>query len=235
MFKPGPQRRIVLATNVAETSLTVPRIRYVIDTGTARVKRYSQRNQLERLHIEPISQAAADQRKGRCGRVGPGVCYRLYDEDEFASAPRYTDPEILRSSLAGVILRMLALQARRCRGVSVRRSAVRARDRATAIAGSPRSRRDRRRSAGSRAIGRTLAQAADRRRARRACWSRRETARCVARTARARSFLSIQDPRERPADARQAADQAHAVFADPKSDFVGVLKLWSAYTTRTRS
>src|SRR5262249_30773976 len=85
-------------------------IRYVIDTGTARVKRYSQRNQLERLHIEPISQAAADQRKGRCGRVGPGVCFRLYGEDDFAQRPRFTDPEILRSSLAGVILRMLSLK-----------------------------------------------------------------------------------------------------------------------------
>ncbi|MDR2013906.1 MAG: DEAD/DEAH box helicase, partial [Rhodanobacter sp.] len=110
VFRPGPQRRIVLATNVAETSLTVPRIRYVIDTGTARVKRYSQRNQLERLHVEPISQAAADQRKGRCGRVGPGVCFRLYAEEDYAQRARYTDPEILRSSLAGVILRMLALK-----------------------------------------------------------------------------------------------------------------------------
>jgi ATP-dependent helicase HrpA len=110
VFKPGPQRRIVLATNVAETSLTVPRIRYVIDTGSARVKRYSPRNQLERLHIEPISQAAADQRKGRCGRIGAGICYRLYDEEDYAQRARYTDPEILRSSLAGVILRMLALK-----------------------------------------------------------------------------------------------------------------------------
>ena len=110
VFKPGPQRRIVLATNVAETSLTVPRIRYVVDTGTARVKRYMPRSQLERLHVEPISQAAADQRKGRCGRVGPGICIRLYAEDDFASRPRYSDPEILRSSLAGVILRMLSLK-----------------------------------------------------------------------------------------------------------------------------
>ncbi|MFZ1221916.1 MAG: ATP-dependent RNA helicase HrpA, partial [Dokdonella sp.] len=110
VFKPGPKRRIVLATNVAETSLTVPRIRFVVDTGTARVKRYSQRGQLERLHIEPISQAAADQRKGRCGRVAAGICYRLYDEDDYAQRPCYTDPEILRSSLAGVILRMLSLK-----------------------------------------------------------------------------------------------------------------------------
>jgi ATP-dependent helicase HrpA len=110
VFKPGPGRRIVLATNVAETSLTVPRIRYVVDTGTARTKRYSPRNQLERLHIEPISQAAADQRKGRCGRVGPGICVRLYGENDFIARPAFSDPEILRSSLAGVILRMLSLR-----------------------------------------------------------------------------------------------------------------------------
>src|SRR6185312_15979082 len=110
VFKPGPKRRVVLATNVAETSLTVPRIRYVVDTGSARVKRYSQRSQLERLHVEPVSQAAADQRKGRCGRIGPGICYRLYDEADFAARNAFTDPELLRSSLANVILRMLALK-----------------------------------------------------------------------------------------------------------------------------
>src|SRR6185312_15207055 len=110
VFKPGSARRIVLATNVAETSLTVPRIRYVIDTGTARVKRYMSRSQLERLHIEPIAQSAADQRKGRCGRVGPGICIRLYSEEDYLARPRYSDPEILRSSLAGVILRMLSLR-----------------------------------------------------------------------------------------------------------------------------
>ena len=109
VFNPGPGRRIVLATNVAETSLTVPRIRYVIDPGLARVKRYSPRGKLDRLHIEPVSQASADQRKGRCGRIAAGVCYRLYGEDDFATRPRYTDPEILRASLAGVILRMLTL------------------------------------------------------------------------------------------------------------------------------
>ncbi len=109
VFHPGPQRRIVLATNVAETSLTVPRIRYVIDPGVARVKRYSPRQKLDRLHIEPVSQASADQRKGRCGRIAAGICYRLYSEADFQSRPRYTDPEILRASLAGVILRMLRL------------------------------------------------------------------------------------------------------------------------------
>ena len=109
VFNPGPKRRIVLATNVAETSLTVPRIRYVIDPGLARIKRYSPRSKLDRLHIEPISQASADQRKGRCGRISDGICYRLYSDADFASRPLYTDPEIRRAALAGVILRMLSL------------------------------------------------------------------------------------------------------------------------------
>ena len=110
VFNPGVKRRIVLATNVAETSLTVPRIRHVVDPGTARVNRWSHRHKVQRLHIEPVSQAAADQRKGRCGRVGPGICWRLYDEADYARRPRFTDPELLRSSLAGVILRLLSLK-----------------------------------------------------------------------------------------------------------------------------
>jgi ATP-dependent helicase HrpA len=228
VFRPGPQRRIVLATNVAETSLTVPRIRYVIDTGTARVKRYSQRNQLERLHIEPISQAAADQRKGRCGRVGPGTCFRLYAEDDYLQRPRYTDPEILRSSLAGVILRMLALKlgdvadfpfveapSERAIGDGYRRlaeiGAIDA-DRKLAAIG-----RTIARLPIDVALGRMLVEAEQR-------GALRELLVLA-------SFLSIQDPRERPADARQAADQAHAAFANPKSDFASVLKLWTAYTT----
>ena len=109
MFAPHSARRIVLATNVAETSLTVPGIRYVIDAGTARIKRYSFRSKVEQLPIEPISQAAANQRAGRCGRVADGICIRLYDEADFAARPRFTEPEIVRSSLAGVILRMKSL------------------------------------------------------------------------------------------------------------------------------
>jgi ATP-dependent helicase HrpA len=226
VFKPGIKRRVVLATNVAETSLTVPRIRYVIDTGTARVKRYSQRSQLERLHVEPVSQAAADQRKGRCGRVGPGICYRLYDEADFASRAAFTDPELLRSSLANVILRMLALQLGdveafpfleapdpRVVADGYRRLAeISAIDDARKLT----------------AIGRTLARLPiDVQLARmlvegEKLHSLRELLIIV-------SFLSIQDPRERPSDARQQADAAHAVFADPKSDFVGVLNLWRAY------
>ena len=226
VFKPGTLRRLVLATNVAETSLTVPRIRYVIDTGTARVKRYSARNQLERLHIEPIAQAAADQRKGRCGRTGPGVCLRLYGEDDFANRPRYSDPEILRSSLAGVILRMLALKL----GEVDKFPFVEAPD--------------------NRAIGdgyRRLAELGAIDEQRRLTETGRAIARLPIDVALARmlieaqrlgalrellilvAFLSIQDPRERPADARAAADMAHAQFADPKSDFVSILNLWHAH------
>ncbi|MEO7199928.1 MAG: ATP-dependent RNA helicase HrpA, partial [Dokdonella sp.] len=226
VFNPGALRRIVLATNVAETSLTVPRIRYVIDTGTARVKRYGQRSMLERLHIEPISQAAADQRKGRCGRVAAGVCYRLYAEDDFNQRPRYTDTEILRTSLAGVILRMLSLKlgdpeqfpfveppADRAIGDGYRRlaelGAIDEQRRLTAM-------------------GRVLAQIpVDVALGRMLIEGQRlnvlrELLVLVA-------WLSIPDPRERPADARQQADAAHAPFNDPRSDFLGVLSLWKAY------
>ncbi len=226
VFKPGPKRRVVLATNVAETSLTVPRIRYVIDSGQARVKRYSQRSQLERLHVEPISRAAADQRKGRCGRVGPGTCYRLYDEADYAGRAAYTDPELLRSSLANVILRMLSLQLGEVDDFPV----LEAPDPRVVADGY-------RRLAEISAIdeqrkltptGRTLARLPiDVQLARmlveaQQLGSLREMLLLVA-------FLSIQDPRERPADARPQADAAHAQFADPKSDFAGVLNLWRAY------
>ena len=226
VFKPGPKRRVVLATNVAETSLTVPRIRYVIDTGTARVKRYSQRSQLERLHVESISQAAADQRKGRCGRVGPGICYRLYDEADYASRAAYTDPELLRSSLANVILRMLSLQLGEVDEFPFLESpdprVVADGYRRLAEIGAIDERRQ------LTPIGRTLARLPiDVQLARmlveaHTLGSLRELLAVVA-------FLSIQDPRERPADARQQADAAHAAFADPKSDFVGVLNLWREY------
>ncbi len=129
MFKPSSRRRrIVLATNVAETSLTVPGIRYVVDTGLARVKRYSYRNKVEQLQVEPISQAAANQRAGRCGRVADGVCIRLYSEDDYAKRARFTDPEVQRSSLAAVILRMKSLGLGDVAEVSVRRTSTGARD-----------------------------------------------------------------------------------------------------------
>ena len=226
IFSPGPKRRIVLATNVAETSLTVPRIRYVIDPGLARVKRYSPRGKLERLHVEPISQASANQRAGRCGRVAAGVCFRLYAQDDFELRPRYTDPEILRASLAGVILRMLSLGLGRLEEfpfleVPDPRAIADGWQQLQELGAVDRERR-------LTDIGRTMAR-----------WpvdvalSRMLIAanghgvlrQMLAITA----FLGVQDPRERPADQRQAADQAHAQFADPRSEFVGILRLWEAY------
>ncbi len=270
VFKPGPRRRIVLATNVAETSLTVPRIRYVVDTGSARVKRYSPRNQLERLHVEAISQAAAEQRKGRCGRVGPGVCFRLYDEDDFARRAPYTEPEILRSSLAGVILRMLALdlgdpedfpfvEAPSARAIG---DGYRRLNELGAIAGapvrSPPNAEDRQAALGHRVSRSSVRASASVEREPEPVQSRmvqtprltdigRTLSRLPVDAALGRmlieggrrgvlremlvltAFLSVQDPRERPADARQQADAAHALFADPRSDFIGVLRLWAAY------
>ncbi|MDF3982070.1 ATP-dependent RNA helicase HrpA [Luteibacter sp. PPL554] len=226
VFRPGPKRRIVLATNVAETSLTVPRIRYVVDPGTARVKRYSQRGQLERLHIEPISQAAANQRKGRCGRVGPGICYRLYDEADFALRPAYTDPELLRSSLANVILRMLALDL----GDVDDFPFLEAPDPRVVADGYRRLAEIGAIDDGHRLteIGRTVARLPiDVQLARMLVEARRLGSLVDLVTIVA--FLSIQDPRERPPDARGQADAAHAQFADPRSDFVGVLNLWKAY------
>jgi ATP-dependent helicase HrpA len=228
VFHPGTQRRIVLATNVAETSLTVPRIHHVVDPGVARVKRYSPRQKLDRLHIEPVSQASADQRKGRCGRVAPGTCYRLYSEADFLSRPAYTDPEIRRAALAGVILRMLTLglgdierfpflEPPDPRAIAdgwqqlAELGAVDASRRLTAI-------------------GRAMARLpVDVKLARMlvAAYGHGVLADMLV----VASFLGIQDPRERPADARAAADTAHAQFADPKSEFVGILKLWEAYRT----
>ncbi|WP_079522558.1 ATP-dependent RNA helicase HrpA [Luteibacter sp. 22Crub2.1] len=226
VFRPGPKRRIVLATNVAETSLTVPRIRYVVDPGTARVKRYSQRGQLERLHIEPISQAAANQRKGRCGRVGPGICYRLYEEADFNLRPEFTDPELLRSSLANVILRMLALDLGEVEDFPF----LEAPDPRIVADGYRRLAEigaiddDRRLTA----TGRTVARLPiDVQLARMLVEARRLGS--LAELTTIVAFLSIQDPRERPPEARGQADAAHAQFADPKSDFVGVLNLWRGY------
>jgi len=226
VFKPGTKRRIVLATNVAETSLTVPRIRYVVDPGTARVKRYSQRSQLERLHIEPISQAAANQRKGRCGRVGPGICYRLYDEADFNLRPAFTDPELLRSSLANVILRMLALDLGDVEDFPF----LEAPDPRVVADGYRRLAEigaidDNQRLTD---IGRTVARLPiDVQLARMLVEARRLGSLADLMTIVA--FMSIQDPRERPPEARGQADAAHAQFADPKSDFVGVLNLWRAH------
>ena len=226
VFHPGPQRRIVLATNVAETSLTVPRIHYVVDPGVARVKRYSPRQKLDRLHIEDVSQASANQRAGRCGRIAPGTCFRLYSEADYASRPEFTDPEIRRAALAGVILRMLSLglgdieqfpflEPPDSRAVADgwqqlnELGAVDANRKLTAI-------------------GKTMAKLpVDVKLARMLVAA--QVHGVVREMLVIASFLGIQDPRERPADARAAADAAHAQFADAKSEFVGILKLWHAY------
>ncbi|WP_426804969.1 ATP-dependent RNA helicase HrpA [Stenotrophomonas sp. SrG] len=226
VFNPGSKRRIVLATNVAETSLTVPRIRYVIDPGLARVKRYSPRQKLDRLHIEAISQASANQRKGRCGRVSAGICYRLYSEADFQSRAEFTDPEIRRSSLSGVILRMLQLGLGRIEDFPFLEAPD---ERAIADGWQQLGElgaidNDRRLTP----IGRQMARLpVDVKLARMLVAAQAQG--CLRPMLVIASFLGIQDPRERPPEARAAADNAHALFADGRSEFVGVLRLWEGY------
>ena len=223
VFAPHRGRRIVLATNVAETSLTVPGIRYVVDPGLVRISRYSYRAKIQRLPIEPVSQASANQRKGRCGRIAEGVCIRLYDEEDFLSRPAFTDPEIQRTNLASVILSMLALKLGNIEDfpfvdppddrfikdgfrLLFELGAVNDKQQLSAL-------------------GRKLAKLPiDPRLARMVLagaerGSLREVLIVV-------SALAIQDPRDRPADKRQAADQAHQRWHDPDSDFVALLNLW---------
>ncbi|SOY79768.1 ATP-dependent helicase [Cupriavidus taiwanensis] len=223
VFKPSNARRIVLATNVAETSLTVPGIRYVVDTGLARVKRYSYRNKVEQLQVEAISQAAANQRAGRCGRVANGVCIRLYEEADFTGRPRFTDPEILRSSLAAVILRMKALRLTDIeafpfiepplgRAVADGYQLLQelgAVDDANQLTG----------------IGRQLAKLPLDPRVARMILAAREH-QCLREVLIIASALSVQDPRDRPQEAQEAADQAHRKFMDEKSEFLGWVRLW---------
>jgi len=232
IFKPtSALRRIVLATNVAETSLTVPGIRYVIDPGTARVKRYSARNKVEQLLIEKISQASANQRAGRCGRVSDGVCIRLYDEADFANRPRFTDPELLRSSLAGVILRMKSLglgdvvgfpfidlpSSRLVTDGYQLLAELHALDEQGQLT----------------RIGTKLAKLPlDPRIARMLLAA--EQQRCVNEVLIIASALSVQDPRDRPMERAQAADEKHRLFQDERSDFMGWLKLWKWYDEQIR-
>ncbi|HDR9473531.1 ATP-dependent RNA helicase HrpA [Burkholderia multivorans] len=224
VFKPSNARRIVLATNVAETSLTVPGIRYVVDTGLARVKRYSYRNKVEQLQVEPISQAAANQRAGRCGRVADGICIRLYDESDFQARARFTDPEILRSSLASVILRMKSLHLTAIESFPFLEpppgraiadgyqllNELGAVDDDNAL--TPLGRELARLPLDPR-VGRMILAARDQQ-------SLREVL-IIA------SALSVQDPRDRPIDAQDQADQAHRRFADERSEFLQWLKIWS--------
>ena len=223
VFKPHGTPRIVLATNVAETSLTVPGIRYVIDAGLARVKRYSYRNKVEQLQVEPISQAAADQRAGRCGRVADGICIRLYDEKDFAGRPRFTDPEILRSSLAGVILRMKSLGLGQVEdfpflepppkkaiadgyGLLAELGAVDDNNELTPIG------RELARLPLDPRIGRMILEARERQ--------------SLAEVLVIAAALSGQDVRDRPQEQAANADLKHKPFDDEKSEFVGTLKLW---------
>ena len=230
VFQPHTGRRIVLATNVAETSLTVPGIRYVVDPGTARISRYSRRTKVQRLPIEPISQASAQQRSGRSGRTAPGVCIRLYSEEDFESRPRYTDPEILRTNLAAVILQMAALglgdiedfpfldppDSRSIRdGVQVLQE-LGAFDRQGALT----------------EVGRRLAQLPLDPRIGRMILAAHDEG-CVREVLVLAAALSIPDPRERPADQEEAARQKHARFADEHSDFMSYLNLWR-YLTEQR-
>ncbi|MET1021434.1 MAG: ATP-dependent RNA helicase HrpA [Arthrobacter sp.] len=251
VFHPGNKRRIVLATNVAETSLTVPGIKYVIDTGTARISRYSHRTKVQRLPIERVSQASANQRSGRCGRVSDGIAIRLYSEEDFESRPLFTDPEILRTNLAAVILQMTAMGVARGPkdvenfpfveppdsraindGVTLLRelgalAAPRPQEQ-TDDAGAGRGRRTSagRNGSGLTAVGRQLAQLpVDPRLGRMIVESGKRG--CVREVMILAAALTIQDPRERPTDKQQLAAEKHARFRDENSDFTGFLNLWN--------
>ncbi len=229
-------RRVVLATNVAETSLTVPGIRYVVDPGTARISRYSHRTKVQRLPIERISQASANQRKGRCGRTSDGICIRLYDEEDFLSRPEFTDAEILRTNLASVILQMTAaglgdiakfpfIDPPDSRNI---KDGVQLLEELGAL--DPQQKDPRKRLT---TTGRKLSQLpVDPRLARMVLEAERNG--CVREVMVIAAALSIQDPRERPSDKQQQADQQHARFRDPTSDFLAFLNLWGYIRERQR-
>ena len=226
IFEKHGTRRVVLATNVAETSLTVPGMRHVVDSGLARISRYSVRGKVQRLPIEPISQASAEQRKGRAGRESPGICIRLYAQDDFAARAPFTPPEVLRTNLASVILQMAALELgepqefpfvdppdtrlindgykllQELKAVDEGRMVTSLGRQISTLPLDPR-------------LARMLLAASHHR--------------CVAEMLIITAFLAAQDPRERPAEAQTQADQKHAAFADPRSDFIAVLNLWQAF------
>jgi ATP-dependent helicase HrpA len=223
VFKTTNARRIVLSTNVAETSLTVPGIRYVVDSGLARVKRYSYRNKVEQLQVEPIAQSAANQRAGRCGRVADGVCIRLYEEQDFLQRPKFTEPEILRSSLAAVILRMKSLhltdvetfpfvespQGRAIADGYQLLQELGAVDDANALT----------------SMGRKLAKLPLDPRVGRMILAASDNT-CLTEMLIIASALSVQDPRDRPMEYQQQADEKHKKFADEKSEFLSYVKIW---------
>jgi ATP-dependent helicase HrpA len=239
VFNPGNGRRIILTTNVAETSLTVPNIRYVVDSGLARVKRYSYRNKVEQLQIEPISQAAANQRAGRCGRVSDGICIRLYSEQDYLSRPQFTDPEILRSSLAAVLLRMSSLRLPRIQefpfidkplGRAIA-DGVQLLDELGAIVYDETSLGDGKDINNSFKLTPTGKQLADLpldpRIGRMLLAAKEQNA--LREVTIIASALATQDPRDRPMDQAAAADQAHLQFADERSEFLSFVKLWDWY------
>ena len=224
VFKRSGARRIVLATNVAETSITVPGIRYVVDTGLARVKRYSYRNKVEQLLVEPVSRASADQRAGRCGRVGPGICIRLYSELDYQRRPAYTDPEIVRSNLASVILRMKSLKLGDVREFPfVQAPPARAVSDGLAILGELNAIDS---SGNLTRTGRELAKLPIDPKLSRILLAAKENG-SLREALIIVSGLAVQDPRERPAEATAPADAAHKEFADPKSDFMSYLRIWN--------
>lgn len=231
VFKPdGNVRRIVLATNVAETSLTVPGIRYVIDTGLARLNRYSYRNKVEQLQVEKISRASANQRAGRCGRVMSGICIRLYAEEDYLGRPEFTDPEILRSSLAAVILRMKSLKIGEVENFPFLEPPL---PRMIADGyqllselGAVDDTADNNKVLTS--IGWRLAKfPIDPKIARMILAAKEEN--CLSEVLIIASALSVQDPRDRPFERREAADRTHQRFQDERSDFLGYLKLWDFF------
>ncbi|MGH3407098.1 MAG: ATP-dependent RNA helicase HrpA, partial [Streptosporangiaceae bacterium] len=234
VFQAHSRRRVVLATNVAETSLTVPGIHYVIDPGTARISRYSHRTKVQRLPIEPISQASASQRTGRCGRTADGICIRLYSQDDFASRPQFTEPEILRTSLASVILRMADLDLGEisdfpfvdppdARNIADGIRLLHELGAVTQASGRPQ----------LTDVGRKLARLPlDPQLGRMIIEAGQHG--CAREVLIIAAGLSIVDPRERPADAREAADAQHARFAEPGSDFLAFVTLWDYLRDRQR-
>ena len=226
IFAPGNGRRIVLATNVAETSLTVPGIRYVIDAGLARVKRYSLRNKTTLLQIERVAQASADQRAGRCGRVAEGICVRLYSEEDFAARPKFTDPEILRSSLASVILRMASLDLPAVDAFPfVEAPGPRAIADGYQLLQELGAVDDERRLT---PLGLELARLPLDPRIGRIVLAARDLG-CLPEALVIASALAVPDPRERPLERQQAADQAHLKFRDERSDFLSLVALWEFF------
>jgi len=243
IFKPHSGRNIVLATNVAETSLTVPGIKYVIDPGTARISRYSYRTKVQRLPIEAISQASANQRAGRCGRVSSGICIRLYSEDDYLNRSEFTDPEILRTNLATVILQMLALdlgeisdfpflEAPDNRNIN---DGVKLLEELAAIDNSTDQQRKSRQKQGTQLTtsGRLLSKFPIDPRLAKMVLTAIELG-CIEQVLIIVSALSIQDPRERPHEKQQAADEKHNRFKDKNSDFISLLNLWQYVTKQQK-